>query len=116
MNNHGNSFIDFFWQMTGFLPHPRDTNTPKLSMLPGMIVEFSVKKVVDQGSVILSCIPEKIAKISRNPGFVCDFGEVLPGMLVNATIQQIVSTGLSVSFLDHEGHIGLAHLQEVRKM
>lgn len=102
--------------MTGFLPHSSDSNMPQFSMLPGMLVEFSIKKITHQGPVLLSCIPQEIVKISRQPGLVCDFGEILPGMLVNATVQKMLPTGLSVSFLDHMGHVGLGHLQEVRKI
>lgn len=82
-------------------------------MLCGMIVDFSIEKMVAHKPIILSCVPEEIVRICRKPGPVCEFGEVLPGMLVNATIQDISSDGLSVSFLDHVGHVGLLHLQEV---
>ncbi|GMH36053.1 hypothetical protein BSKO_03921 [Bryopsis sp. KO-2023] len=98
--------------VTGFLPRPSSESGPALSLSPGMVMEFCIRKLLPNGSVMLSCDAEEIAGIVRDAGPKCDFGEIIPGMMVNATIESMLPSGLGFSFLEHSGHVGLNHLIE----
>ena len=103
-------FLSLFQGVNGFL---RREECEGITLLPGMVMECIVKERGGRRPVQVTTEPQSLRAAVLTSGQGVQFGCVLPGVLVEGTVQGICQKGLVVEFLSgFAGTVDLFHIQQ----
>ncbi|CAD7702369.1 unnamed protein product [Ostreobium quekettii] len=114
VEDHGYSLTFGVKGLTGFLRKDEYEGCCGVgsTLLPGTLLECVVEKKGGRGPVQVTTAPQRIRVASLKPGPGLQFGAVLPGTLVKATIDKTLDQGLVLSYLaSFTGTVDLFHMR-----